>query len=179
MEGGYDSENIPNLSANLNKLSLFKQRKLSLDQNLNINAHLLTNISEIKKDYEMEYDYGNREYKLKLCAVNNERIEELVTQMKFRLEEGNGECFYEIGVEDNGNPLGLSTEDLETSVETLKKIVSKLNSTANVVKLHKGKVGLIAEIFIKRNEEESNSDKLEIKIGLLGEEGSGKSTLVI
>ena len=36
--------------------------------------------------------------------------------MKFRIEEGNGECYYEIGVEDNGNPLGISKEELEISV---------------------------------------------------------------
>ena len=43
------------------------------------------------------------------------RIEELTTQMKFRIEEGNGECYYEIGVEDNGNPLGISKEELENA----------------------------------------------------------------
>jgi elongation factor 1-alpha len=130
-----------------------------------------------KIKFDIEYDYGNIEYKLKLCGLNNERIEELVTQMKFRLDEGNGECFYEIGVEDNGNPLGISMEELEMSVEALQKIVSKLDATANVVKLHKGNVGLIAEVFIKKKEEVFR-DKLEIKIGLLGDGSSGKSTLV-
>jgi GTPase SAR1 family protein len=45
--------------------------------------------------------------------------------------------------------------------------------------LFKGKKGLIAEVLIKKPPEEILSDdKEEIKIGLLGEESSGKSTLV-
>lgn len=127
--------------------------------------------------FDVEYDYGNIEYKLKLCDLNNERIEELVTQMKFRLEEGGGECFYEIGVEDNGNALGISLEELEISVDALDIIGRKLDANAKIVKLHKGKVGFIAEVFIKKKEE-VYKDKLEIKIGLLGDECSGKSTLV-
>jgi elongation factor 1-alpha len=150
---------------------------MTIDCRSDIEKFLLDDIEEVKNDYEIEYDYGNKEYKLKLCDVREERLEGLVTQMKFRLEEGGGECFYEIGVEDNGNPLGLTKEELETSVCTLKKVVEKLDATATVTKLHKGKKGLIAEVMIKRREE-VYKDKLEIKIGLMGEEGSGKSTLV-
>ena len=145
----------------------------------NLNSFLLSDIKEMKNDYDIEYDYGNKEYKLKLCDVDSERLEGLATQMKFRLEEGGGECFYQIGVEDNGNPLGLPKYELEDSIDTLNKIVEKLNATATVTNLHKGKMGLIAEVMIKQSEETVNNDKLEIKIGLLGEEGSGKSTLVI
>jgi elongation factor 1-alpha len=137
----------------------------------------LSNISQIYKERDIEYDYGNREYKLKICDLTDQRIEELATQMKFRLEEGSGECFYEIGVEDNGNPLGLPLEDLEQSIENIKIISSKLNAKADILKIHQGKSGLIAEIIVK-NKEDIQRDKIEIKIGLLGEEGSGKSTLV-
>ncbi len=171
------SENYLSEKSNLHT-PLVQKRKMSLDNELSLRGMKLTDITEVKNDFEIEYDYGNREYKLKLCDVDQERIEELVTQMKFRLEEGGGVCFYQIGVEDNGNPLGLTREELELSVENLKRIVEKLNASANITKLHKGKVGFIAEVIIKRNEEIPCNDKLEIKVGLLGEEGSGKSTLV-
>jgi GTPase len=85
--------------------------------------------SFLKKQYEEEIgsdrkierlvcedDYGNREYKLKLVNPAPERVQQLTTQMKFRLEEGNGEAIYEIGVEDNGNPLGLCYEDMIQSL---------------------------------------------------------------
>ena len=97
--------------------------------------------------------------------------------MKFRIEEGNGECYYEIGVEDNGNPLGISKEELEISVNVIATIANNLNCQTKIVKLVQGKEGLIAELYIKK-QEEALKDKLEIKIALLGEDRPGKSTLV-
>jgi len=35
-----------------------------------------------------------------------------MTQMKFRVGEGNGEAYYRIGFEDNGNCLGIDKDDL-------------------------------------------------------------------
>jgi GTPase len=66
------------------------------------------------------------EYKFKLTDSTPERLEELTTQMKYRLNagvgksrpheiegkyrinEGTGEAFYRIGVEDDGTPTGLN-----------------------------------------------------------------------
>ena len=53
------------------------------------------------------------------------RFEHLVTQMKWRLEEGQGEAIYEIGVEDNGLLVGLSNSDLMASVHTLERMAEK------------------------------------------------------
>ena len=41
---------------------------------------------------------GNVEYKLKLVEPTDSRFEHLVTQMKWRLREGQGEAIYEIGM---------------------------------------------------------------------------------
>jgi len=65
---------------------------------------------------DQEDDYGNVEYKLKLVHPNQERIEQLTTQMKFRLQEGNGEAKYVIGVEDDGTPKGLSFQEMYRSL---------------------------------------------------------------
>lgn len=128
------------------------------------------------KDYTEEIDYGNVEYKLKLNNINERRMDKLATQMHFRLTEGNGECFYEIGVEDNGNPHGLSKEELEESLKVLYLITEKLGAKMNILNFRNGKCGLIGEIMIVK--EEPIKNKLEVKIGLIGEEKSGKSTLV-
>ena len=53
------------------------------------------------------------------------RLEHLVTQMKWRLEEGNGEAIYEIGVEDNGILTGLNEADLQASLSTLEKMANR------------------------------------------------------
>ena len=65
---------------------------------------------------------GNIEYKLKLVNPSATRLEHLVTQMKWRLREGNGEALYEMGVEDNGIMTGLSEEDMDSSLDTLQVI---------------------------------------------------------
>lgn len=49
-----------------------------------------------------EPDNGNIEYKLKFDGPNMARIEHLTTQMVFRLNEGNGTAYYQIGVLDSG-----------------------------------------------------------------------------
>ena len=48
------------------------------------------------KEYNEEIECGNIEYKLKLKNINKKKMDKLTTQMNFRLQEGNGECFYEI-----------------------------------------------------------------------------------
>jgi elongation factor 1-alpha len=129
-----------------------------------------------EKEYDMEYDRGCVEYKLKLCDVNLERIKGLTTQMNFRLNEGNGECDYYIGVEDNGNALGISNEELDITTSVINTIAINLGCTTKVQKVVKGQEGLIAEMHIKKQDQ--NLNKLEINVGVLGEEGTGKSTLI-
>jgi GTPase len=85
--------------------------------------------SDTSSDEELDFDKalppeiekGNIEYKLKLIDPSPNRFERLVTQMKWRLQEGLGEAIYEIGVGDNGACIGLDEEDLKKSLETLKK----------------------------------------------------------
>jgi GTPase len=85
--------------------------------------------SDTSSDEELDFDKalppevekGNIEYKLKLIDPSPNRFERLVTQMKWRLQEGLGEAIYEIGVGDSGACIGLDEEDLKKSLETLKK----------------------------------------------------------
>ena len=68
---------------------------------------------------------GNIEYKLKLLNPSASRLEHLVTQMKWRLQEGQGEAIYEIGVADSGFLRGLSDQEMEDSIATLKKMADR------------------------------------------------------
>ena len=56
------------------------------------------------------------EYTLKLVNPSKGNIENLTTQLKYRLQEGNGEAIYEIGIEEDGNHLGLSKADMHSSL---------------------------------------------------------------
>ena len=79
-----------------------------------------------------EPQMGNIEYKLKLVNPTEQRLQHLVTQMKWRLREGNGEAIYEMGVEDNGIMTGLSEEDMDSSLDTLQEMARRLGATVQV-----------------------------------------------
>ena len=84
------------------------------------------------------------------------RLEHLVTQMKWRLQEGDGEAIYEIGVEDNGMFVGLTREELDSSLNTLNVMASKLGAHTtllrrNVVESTDSSFAReVAEVFVRR-----------------------------
>ena len=63
--------------------------------------------------------------KLKLVDPSKCRFEHLVTQMKWRLEEGHGEAIYQIGVEDSGMMTGLDDDELRASLATLGRMAER------------------------------------------------------
>jgi hypothetical protein len=77
---------------------------------------------------------GNVEYKLKLLNPSPERFTRLVTQMKWRLLEGGGQAYYELGVADSGQLVGLPRKDLEQSLETLEMMAGEIGASVIVVK---------------------------------------------
>ena len=81
-----------------------------------------------------ESDDGNVEYKLQLLDPSPTRFVRLVTQLKWRLLEGGGQAYYELGVADSGDLLGLSREDLEKTLQTLDEMAGEIGASVIVVK---------------------------------------------
>ncbi|KAF8965475.1 hypothetical protein BDZ97DRAFT_1658927 [Flammula alnicola] len=81
-----------------------------------------------------EADDGNVEYKLQLLNPSPARFARLVTQMKWRLLEGGGQAYYELGVADSGELIGLPREELEQSLETLEMMAGEIGASVIVVK---------------------------------------------
>ncbi|KAF8646754.1 hypothetical protein AX16_007068 [Volvariella volvacea WC 439] len=81
-----------------------------------------------------ESDDGNVEYKLQLLNPSPSRFARLVTQMKWRLLEGGGQAYYELGVADSGYLVGLPRADLERSLETLEMMAGEIGASVIVVK---------------------------------------------
>ncbi|KAI0353302.1 hypothetical protein OH77DRAFT_1427332 [Trametes cingulata] len=81
-----------------------------------------------------EVEEGNVEYKLKLTNISTARFARLVTQLKWRLLEGGGQAYYELGVADSGALIGLSRKDLEESLETLEMMAGEIGASVIVVK---------------------------------------------
>jgi GTPase len=49
-----------------------------------------------------EIEEGNIEYKRNFINITNTRLNQLTAQMNWRINEGNGICYYYLGVCDNG-----------------------------------------------------------------------------
>lgn len=126
-----------------------------------------------------EDDEGCVEYKWRLTGVTPQRLEHLITQMKFRVEEGHGECVYELGVSDNGVPKGLTADDFAESLGTIERMARRLNFETSIVmeKLVGGApVRKCAEILVRRY---ASTERIhDLRVVLLGDHDVGKSTLV-
>jgi len=125
--------------------------------------------------YPKESDTGKIEYKLLISSKDENRLQSLATQMKYRLEEGGGEAFYIIGVSDNGEVLGLSKEQLDESVNILEKIANAVNAKVvhkRFVEIKKGKY--IAELLVRVF---TNKIPIQVNVAVMGHVNAGKSTL--
>ncbi|KAJ6664753.1 hypothetical protein lerEdw1_006326 [Lerista edwardsae] len=128
-----------------------------------------------------EAEDGNIEYKLKLVNPSQYRFEHLVTQMKWRLQEGRGEAVYQIGVEDNGLLVGLSEEEMRASLKTLRRMAEKVG--ADITVLREREVDYdsdiprkITEVLVRKVPD--NQQFLDLRVAVLGNVDSGKSTLL-
>lgn len=83
---------------------------------------------------------------------------------------------YKIGVEDCGHPLGLNKEDMLVSLKTLCTMASNLKAELLVVGILPGLKGKVAEIIVRKGIKDGVN--LDIRIILLGESGSGKTSLL-
>ncbi len=78
--------------------------------------------------FPKEVEYGNKEYKLKITTQDKNRIDQLATQMKWRLNEGNGKAIYYIGIDDDGNIKGISLEDYKKTITNFNKITKIIDA---------------------------------------------------
>lgn len=144
-----------------------------------INSDLI-NLNINEKQFLENSTYGNIEYNLK---ITNNNLSEIEKHMFDRLEEGDGECFFELGLNKEGEKIGFIESELKESVFNLEKISSKHSLSLEILKFYRGETGMVAEIKISNKNlnclKFNNLNKFSnSNIGLFGEETSGKSTLV-
>ena len=124
-----------------------------------------------------EIEEGNNEYKFKLTNLSEDQFTHRITQLNWRLNEGNDEAVYEIGVEDDGNPLGLSSDDLNESLLNLKRMADMVGCCMNVQQFLKGEVGITAKVLLKRTER-LRVTPVQVQVAVAGPADTGKSTLI-
>jgi GTPase len=109
------------------------------------------------------------------------RFEHLVTQMKWRLQEGLGEAIYEIGVEDNGLLSGLAEKEMKSSLDTLRLMAERLGASLTIIRERKIDVKnnekrISAEILIRKVPDDQQF--IDLRIAMLGNAECGKSTII-
>lgn len=112
-----------------------------------------------------EHFYGNKEYKLSLCFKKKKKnintiLQKKASQMLFRLIEGNGKAVYLIGIKDNGTAIGISIDDLQISLQSLKKMALNIDAKITKINIYKGINGYIASVRLIKN----ILDKISINI---------------
>lgn len=123
-----------------------------------------------------EDDNGNIEYKRALLNVNNARLNELASQMKYRLNEDDSKiAIYYLGVDDDGTPYELTSEEKEETLKTFNKLLEMNNAE-------------IINFDILTSEHNINYFKITIKVKsviypetkiiLLGNTETGKTTFL-
>ena len=88
---------------------------------------------------EAEKFDGNIEYKLKLVDKKKDRMIQLASQLRYRMEqEGNGECTYHLGVADNGEIIGITEKEYTDTILSLEKIC--MNNNYVITSIYEKKV---------------------------------------
>jgi GTPase len=127
-----------------------------------------------------EIEDGNIEYKRHLCSNElksyddsyNIRFQQLVTQLKYRLSEGNGLAIYYLGVEDDGTIYKLSTDKKTKSVAVLKKMALHLEAKLVNVSINKDYIRVVIKDKV------SSNFLPEKRVLLLGDTEAGKTTFL-
>ena len=74
--------------------------------------------------FEPEHDYGNVEYKAHMNRLVGVKRHRYISQIKYRIMEGEGVAYYVIGVRDDGKVIGLPRSNVERSLQTFMKLIS-------------------------------------------------------
>tara|TARA_Y100000590_G_scaffold189527_1_gene215901 strand:+ start:1753 stop:2805 length:1053 start_codon:yes stop_codon:yes gene_type:complete len=75
-----------------------------------------------------EVEWGNIEYKRFFKDMNKRKMFSLTAQMNWRLDEGDGICYYYIGVNDDGSIYNISKNEFNFSLKILEKMVLECNA---------------------------------------------------
>jgi len=132
------------------------------------------NIYDITKHGERDNiefkEHLNVDYHLK-----TDRKLHLASQMKYRMEMGDGEAIYFIGVHDDGHLIGLPESEYKESLFVLENIANEIGSKVLDIENHLAEHGTVAKVRIGKPQKNKMEHML---VGVAGHVDHGKSTLV-
>ena len=122
--------------------------------------------------------------------TKDESIKQLRGIIESRLDEGHGECLFDVGLEDNGDGQLLTEAEWDSALARLRGLLEKLeadwkvlitknvpNSAVDVGNENKKERGCVGKMMIRRRPE-SLDDTIETRIAVVGNVDAGKSTML-
>lgn len=123
-------------------------------------------------------------------STKDESIKQLRDILTLRLDDGHGECLFDVGLEDNGDSQALTEKEWEAALARLQAIMQgekadwKILMTKNVPGSEvdvgndlKKERGCVGKVMIRRRPVELD-DAIETRIAVVGNVDAGKSTLL-
>ena len=117
-----------------------------------------------------EIEEGNVEYKRNFNNVSNIRLNQLTAQMNWRINEGNGICYYYLGVCDDGTVYEKFTqEEIDYSLDIIKMMADGCNAYVdNIIinRINNNRINnnnLWLNITIRRKNEYMNEYRINFK----------------
>jgi GTPase len=126
---------------------------------------------------------------LLLDAVDDEKAAALADHLRGRLDEGHGEALFDLGLEDNGDSMGLSKEQWDVALERVGGVCDELKADYRILMTRNvgGDVevgpanakekGASGKLMLRRRPE-SVDDVIETRIAVVGNVDAGKSTML-
>lgn len=117
---------------------------------------------KLARKIRQEDDEGNIEYKWKLCSFNNnKRREKLISQMNYRLNQGDGIAIYNIGYHDNGDPIGIEYDRMLNNLDIIHKLAELVSAEIKSMKIFRSnmcfKPTYCANVYIMRDNKDRDS----------------------
>ncbi|KAI9887255.1 MAG: hypothetical protein M1823_000926 [Watsoniomyces obsoletus] len=115
-------------------------------------------------------------------------LKQLGDILRDRIDEGNGETLFELGLEDNGEPMGFSKDDWQTAWKRLQQAAGTLSADCHI--LISRNVGIPEDVTTKdknpsatakvmvRRKPKSVEEVIELRIAVVGNVDAGKSTML-
>ncbi|XP_063692306.1 GTP-binding protein 1-like isoform X1 [Bolinopsis microptera] len=125
--------------------------------------------------FSEQADVSEENSKYALVGPSDEQYEQLLEVLKNRLEDGLGECVYEVGIGD-GIPDGLCDEDMLASHATLESLADSLDADLSLLREKQAEEGKVAEVLVRHKPTEE--DFTEVRVAVIGNVDAGKSTLL-
>lgn len=113
-------------------------------------------INRRAKSLKKERDNGNIEYKFKLVNISHKKQSKLISQMNYRLREGNGKSMYAIGFLDNGFAKGITKSELKITLRNILSTIKKISAKINKILIFKEDIYYYAKVFINKKNTSEN-----------------------